>query len=199
LLNGIPDLASRPDLADRSIGIHLPMIPPSKRKTLGQFNRDFEKAKPLILGALLDAVSCALAKMDSVSLREAPRMADFAKWVTAAESAFNWPQGAFLDSYGANRAKADQAAIEGNPVALAVVMLMETRKQWNGTATELRQTLRDQFPTTTEDSQSFPRNDAKLGGALRRVQPVLRHKGINISFDRKGSAGIRTIEIYKAS
>lgn len=43
LLNGIPDLAARPDLADRVIGIHLRAIPSSKRKTLGAFNRDFAK------------------------------------------------------------------------------------------------------------------------------------------------------------
>lgn len=146
LLNGIPDLAARPDLADRSIGIHLPVIPASNRKTLGAFNRDFAKAKPFILGALLDAVSCALGQIDSVRLSEAPRMADFAKWVVAAEPALGWPQGAFLDSYGANRARRDQAAIDGNPVALALLSLMEGRTHWSGTATDLRQTLRDRFP-----------------------------------------------------
>ncbi|MBO9475883.1 hypothetical protein J7413_20310 [Shimia sp. R10_1] len=83
LLNGIPDLASRPDLADRAIGIHLPVIPSHKRKTLGQFHRDFEKALPAILGGFLDAVSCALREIDSVRLSEAPRMADFTKWVVA--------------------------------------------------------------------------------------------------------------------
>lgn len=195
LLNGIPDLASRTDLADRAIGVHLPMIPPSKRKTMGQFNRDFERAKPYILGALLDAVSCALSKIDSVSLSEAPRMADFAKWVTAAEKSLAWPQGAFLDSYGRNRAKADQVAVESNPVALAIVSLMESRKNWKGTATELRQCLRDQFPAITEDSQSFPRNESTFGGALRRVQPVLRRKGVTIDFGRQGKAGARVIEI----
>ena len=60
-------------LADHAIGIHLPTIPPNKRKTLGAFNRDFAKAKPIILGALLDAVSCALGRIDSVSLTEAPQ------------------------------------------------------------------------------------------------------------------------------
>ncbi|NIZ63489.1 hypothetical protein DL239_21260 [Sedimentitalea sp. CY04] len=72
LLNGIPDLAARPDLADRSIGITLPVISSRERRTLGSFNRDFAKAAPFILGALLDAVSCALARIDSVSLSEAP-------------------------------------------------------------------------------------------------------------------------------
>lgn len=195
LLNGIPDLAARPDLADRSIGIHLPVIPAAKRKTLGAFNRDFAKAKPFILGALLDAVSCALGRIDSVNLSEAPRMADFAKWVVAAEPALGWPQGAFLDSYGANRARSDQAAIEGNPVALAILSLMDGRTHWSGTATDLRQTLRDRFPALTEDSHSFPRSEARFGAALRRVQPILRRQGLNISFNRTGKVGMRMIEL----
>jgi hypothetical protein len=198
LLNGIPDLAARPDLADRAIGIHLPVIRSSKRKTLGTFNRDFAKAKPIILGALLDAVSCALGRIDSVSILEAPRMADFAKWVVAAEPSLGWTQGAFLDSYGANRAHADQTAIEGNPVALAILSLMDRRTHWSGTATELRQALRDRFPALTEDSQSFPRNGARFGAALRRMQPVLRRKGVAIGFSREGKAGVRVIEISAA-
>ncbi|WP_254430131.1 hypothetical protein [Ruegeria sp. HKCCA4812] len=195
LLNGIPDLAARPDLADRAIGVHLPVIPPGKRKTLGAFNRDFAKAKPYILGALLDAVSCALGRIDSVSLSEAPRMADFAKWAVAAEDSLGWAQGAFLDSYAANRARSDQAAVEANPVALAILSLMDGRQRWSGTATELKQTLRDRFPALTEDSQSFPRSEARFGAALRRVQPVLRRQGVNIAFSREGKAGMRVIEL----
>ncbi|WP_240932104.1 hypothetical protein [Parasedimentitalea denitrificans] len=195
LLNGIPDLAARPDLADRAIGIHLPTIPPNKRKTLGAFNRDFAKAKPIILGALLDAVSCALGRIDSVSLAEAPRMADFAKWVVAAEPSLGWTQGAFLDSYAANRTRSDQAAVETNPVALAIPSLMEGRQLWSGTATDLRQTLRDRFPTLKEDSHSFPRSEARFGAALRRVQPVLRRQGLTIGFSREGKAGMRVVEL----
>lgn len=195
LLNGIPDLAARPDLADRAIGIHLPAIAPSKRKSLGAFNRDFTKAKPFILGALLDAVSHALGQIDSVSLPESPRMADFAKWVVAAEPALGWPQGAFLDSYGANRAKSDQAAVESNPVALAILSLMDGRTLWSGTATELKQTLRERFPVLTEDSHSFPRSEARFGNALRRVQPVLRRQGITTTFSREGKAGVRVVEL----
>lgn len=106
-----------------------------------------------------------------------------------------WPQGAFLDSYAANRAKSDQAAIEANPVALAILSLMEGRQHWSGTATELKQTLRDRFPSLTEDSQSFPRSEARFGAALRRVQPVLRRQGVNITFSREGKAGMRLIEL----
>ncbi|WP_209080281.1 hypothetical protein [Shimia sp. R9_3] len=122
-------------------------------------------------------------------------MADFTKWVVVAEKSLGWPQGAFLASYAANRAQADQAAVENNPVALAIVSLMGGRSHWTGTATELRQTLRDRFPSITEDSQSFPRSDARLGAELRRVLPVLRRRGVSVAFNRSGKAGVRVIEI----
>ncbi|WP_065323593.1 hypothetical protein [Tritonibacter mobilis] len=164
LLNGIPDLAARPDLADRSIGIHLPVIPASSRKTLGAFNRDFAKAKPFILGALLDAVSRALGEIDSVHLSEAPRMADFAKWVVAAEPALGWPQGGFLDSYGANRTKSDQAAIDGNPVALALLSLMDGRRRIGAAQ---RQICAKPYGTA---SQPSPRTATAFPGQKRGLE-----------------------------
>jgi hypothetical protein len=42
------------------------------------------------LAGLLDAVSTALANLVTVRLAERPRMADFAKWVSAAEPALEW-------------------------------------------------------------------------------------------------------------
>ena len=116
---------------------------------------------------------------------------------TAAEAQLAWPQGAFLDAYAAIRAKADQAAIENNPVALAILSLMDGRKNWTGTATELRQTLRERFPAITEDSQSFPRSPSQFGNALRRVQPVLRREGVRIGHSRQGKAGVRVVEIER--
>ena len=115
--------------------------------------------------------------------------------MVAAEPSLGWTRGAFLDSYGADRARSDQAAVEGNPVALAILSLMEGRQLWSSTATDLRQTLRDRFPTLTEDSHSFPRSEARFGAALRRVQPVLRRQGLTIGFSREGKAGMRVIEL----
>ncbi|MEQ3747750.1 MAG: hypothetical protein ABNH26_00050 [Celeribacter sp.] len=55
LLNGIPDLAGRPDLADRAIVVTLPVIAPSERAFEGEFNKALDAAVPRILAGLLDA------------------------------------------------------------------------------------------------------------------------------------------------
>ena len=46
-----------------------------------------------------DALSAALANEATTHLPRKPRMADFAVWVSAAESATPWPPGGFMDAY----------------------------------------------------------------------------------------------------
>ena len=48
----------------------------------------FEAERPQILGALFDAVAVEIATLPRVTGNDWPRMADFAKWATACESAF---------------------------------------------------------------------------------------------------------------
>jgi transposase-like protein len=82
ILNGITDVATRPDLLDRGLIVTLPPIPEEKRRPEAELWRDFEKARPRIPGALFDAVSGALGAVESVRLEGMPRMADFAVWAT---------------------------------------------------------------------------------------------------------------------
>src|SRR5215831_12816193 len=60
LLNGIDDVAARPDLADRSIVQTLAAISDERRKLETELWADFERKRPRILGALLTAISHGL-------------------------------------------------------------------------------------------------------------------------------------------
>jgi hypothetical protein len=195
LLNGIPDLASRPDLADRSIIVTLPVIPETQRQFERDFWQRFAKDAPRILAALLNATSTALLRLPSVDLTERPRMADFARWVTAAEPALGWADGAFMEAYNTNRAFVDAAALEGNPVAEAVLTLVTEHGPWRGTASGLILTLRNHYPQLTDDPQMFPRSANKLSSELRRVHPILRRQGVTISRTREGKTGRRYLEL----
>jgi len=186
LLNGIPDLASRPDLADRSIIVTLPVIDETKRQFETDFWKRFNATAPSILAALLNATATALARLSSVTLTERPRMADFAKWVSAAEPTLGWPEGAFAEAYTTNRKSVDSAAIEGNPVAEAIVSMIIDHGPWKGTATELTKVLRSLYPQLTDDPLIFPRRPNKLSSELKRVQPLLRRQGIVMAKDRQG-------------
>ena len=198
ILNGIPDLAERADLADRAIALTLPTITEARRAYEGDFWDRFAEAQPRILSALLDAVTGALAGVERVTLSERPRMADFARWVTAAKSVLGWPQGAFLDAYQANRQEAVETALDGNAVACAILALVTEAGPWRGTAAELSRHLRTRYPALTETAEAFPRAPAALGSELRRVAPLLRAKGITVTHHREGKIRQRVIGIDQA-
>lgn len=195
ILNGIPELAERPDLADRAISLNLPVISETRREYEAEFWQRFDAARPAILGALLTAVSGALAALPSVRLSERPRMADFAKWVTAAEGTLGWPQGAFLSAYSANIKESADEALESNAVASTILSMVQANGNWQGTAAELILALRRLYPTQTEGADTFPRQPAAFGAELRRVAPLLRSSGVSVVHNRVGKERRRVIEL----
>ena len=62
-MNGIEDVISRPDLGDRAIFLTLAPIVEADRRSEAELWREFEVARPRILGALLDAVVHGLARI----------------------------------------------------------------------------------------------------------------------------------------
>ena len=125
-----------------------------------------------------------------------PRMADFALWATASESAL-WPTGKFARSYAANRRAAVENAIDADPVAACVRQeLMIERGAWTGSATDMLRAEADFAAAGFSRSRpGWPTNPRALAGRLRRAQTALRTLGIEIAFSREGSAGRRVIRM----
>lgn len=133
LLNGIEDVICRPDLADRAIFLTLPSIGDKQRRPELEIWREFEIARPRLLGALLDAAAHGLRDLPRVRCEKLPRMADFALWAMACETAF-WPAGTFSRAYDANRRAAVESVIDKDPVAACVREIMAERRTWTETA-----------------------------------------------------------------
>ena len=197
LLNGIPPLASRADLADRAIVCTLPPMKEARRRSEDEFWSAFETAAPRILGALLDGVSGALRNNASIEFSRPPRMMDFAKWSEAAWQALGLPVGTFEAAYSANRSSTTDEAIEADPLAGAVIDFMNTKRNFTGTATELLTAL-DPDGVTAHRDRRWPRDATRLSSHLRRLPPLLRQHGIEILFSRaRDAARKRIIEIKK--
>jgi hypothetical protein len=195
MLNGIEDVISRADLADRAIFLTLAPIAEEQRRSEAELWCEFELARPAILGALLDALAEGLRELPRVRLERLPRMADFAVWATACETAL-WPTGTFACAYEANRKAAVVDAIDANPVAACVREIMAERNSWTGSAADLLRVGVD--PSRTDGSTSragWPKNPRALAGQLRRAQTFLRALGIHIAFAREGRAGSRVIRM----
>jgi putative DNA primase/helicase len=196
ILNGIPSLTDRADLADRAVCIHLAAIPEDQRQPEDELAALFETKRPLILGALLDAVSAALRNIGSVRLDRSPRMADFVKWIAAAAPGLGWDDPAeFLNVYAENRRDVTDATFEADPVAVAIrefILLAHPRDGWSGTATELLAALSERVSDGVRRSKIWPMSAQALGNRIDRIAPLLRGKGFMI--ERRHS-GVRTITI----
>jgi hypothetical protein len=194
ILNGIEDVVSRPDLADRAVFLTLEPIPERRRRAESELWGAFELERPRILGALLDAVATGLAREGSVKLKGLPRMADFALWATACEGAL-WPQGTFSSAYGGNRAEAAEGVIDGDPVATAVRRLAAAKTTWSGTASELLKVLEEGQTEHLGKIKSWPTDARVLSGKVRRAATALRKAGVDVTYARSGHRGTRIIQV----
>ena len=194
ILNGISDIATRHDLADRALIVHLPPILGKEAVSEKQLEAAWKKAKPDILKTLLDAVVSALRNLNDVVLPGLPRMADFATWVTAAEDGLRWTKGTFMKAYEANRMNLIDIALEADIVATAIMELMKETAKWSGTASELYEKLKSLVPDYERKANVWPRGANVLSGRLIRAQTFLRKKGIEIE---RRKSGDRIITIWR--
>ncbi|MEO8884308.1 MAG: hypothetical protein ABI377_12995 [Devosia sp.] len=194
ILNGIEDIVTRPDLADRAVFLTLEPIPEDRRRPEQELWEAFEAERPRILGVLLDAVARGLAELPRTKLDRLPRMADFALWATACETAL-WPTGTFWSAYCGNRDEAVDGVIDADPIAAAVRAVMTTRTEWTGTASDLLVALAEMAGERVAKAKTWPDSPRALSGRLRRAATFLRKVGIDIGFEREGRTRTRMIRI----
>ena len=199
ILNGIDEVASRGDLMERSLIIHLPLIKETAREPESAFWRRFDAALPGIIGGLCDALSCAIKNQHTVKLERKPRMADFALWVTAAEPALRWEPGTFMKSYSANLDAGVEVALEASPFGEALLKHMTKCVTWTGTATDLLNELERAAHERATRSPSWPKSGKGAASALRRMAPLFRRMGITIDQQhREAGTGSRIVMIDSA-
>ena len=198
ILNGIEDIVTRPDLADRAVFLTLEPIPDERRRPEQELWAAFEAERPRLLGVLLDAVAKGLAELPRTKLDKLPRMADFALWATACETAL-WASGTFWSAYCGNRDEAVDGVIDADPIAAAVRALMQARTEWTGTASDLLGALAEMAGERVAKSKTWPDSPRALAGRLRRAATFLRKVGIAIGFEREGRARTRMIRITTAA
>lgn len=202
VVNGIAEVITKSDLLDRSILLYLPRIDKRRRRLERVIDREFAKAQPRILGALLDAVSKGMKRLaEGVELDELPRMADSAEWVTACEMALGLKPGRFMAAYKANIEKANGLAIEASPVAQEVIAFIAECHDWFGTTGGLLKALDGRLTAREENPKrknGWPQSARALGAKLAEIAPNLRRNGIEITFGERSSRGY-TVTLAKAA
>ena len=187
ILNSIDAVVTRSDLADRALALTLEAIPDTHRKRESVLWADFERARPHILGALLDAMVVGLRRCPEVRLNELPRMADFATWAVACEPGV-FDEGAFMHAYARNRKGAVTTVMDASPVARAICDLMRKRRGqvWEGTATELYRELTRRVGEGVAKTRGWPVNAQTLSRSLKRLTPALRQIGVTVEQQKGG-------------
>lgn len=195
MVNGIEDLASRGDLADRAIVIYLPVIEEKHRLEERTLWAAFRDAQPRILGALLEAVSGGLRAMEqgTVHLDSKPRMADFAMFAVACEVPLGFAPRTFMKAYDSNRLDTTRVVLE-TVFAEAIIAFAQERKAWKGTATALIAEFRTMACLIGKD-KAWPQSPRAFAGHLRRLAPSLRSMGVNFLFGKR-EAGTGNKLIY---
>jgi hypothetical protein len=96
------------------------------------------------------------------------------------------------------RAELMADAVEGNPLANAILKWIVHAGRFDGTATELKAQL-EAFLHNSDDhhlleSKSWPRDASWLGRTLGRLMPGLRHAGV--ACDKSKDAQNRTVYTF---
>ncbi len=197
-LNGINLVVDKPDLLDRSILLGLERIPEDRRMGEAELWSRFDQAKPVLLGAMFDALARALRIEPGVKLLLLPRMADFTRWGVAVAQALGFEEEEFLSAYRQAIAAQHNEAITASLVAQAVVSLMENCEQWQGKPSELLATLGEAAERLRIDTRSrgWPKDPNWVWRRLREVQTNLEAIGFRIERSERAD---RLIVIRKMS
>ena len=185
ILNGIDLGRLRPDLLDRAVPLELKPIPADARRQEDEIRAAFREAQPRILGGLLDCVSAVLRNRDRVQMKGYPRMAGYAKVLAALDLEYPWRT---LDTYVAATSRALSSSVECDPVGAGVLVLMENRMHWEGSASALLDELRLLVPR-----EQLPVNPRVLSSQFTRLAPTLRRAGIEV--ERAGNGHGRLIRL----
>jgi hypothetical protein len=182
ILNGIPDLSPRGDLASRSI--LLPLEPVTSRRTESQLTTMMATALPGAFSGLLTALSCGIENLEKVPVPD-HRMADWARLVVAAEPRLPWASGAFLAALQDNIAAAASISVESDLVAIAVRDFMQSHGRcWDGLVSSLFEVLDRRIDPAPKRTGDWPTNPAWFWTRLKRAAPGLRTLNLDIKLKR---------------
>jgi hypothetical protein len=197
IINGIPELTIRQDLADRSLRVHCSPIFDEQRRPERELLAEFNSIHPQVLGALLDGASMAIrdASATRSRVKSLPRLADVALMAEAAGPAFGWGDGKAVALMQASRSHSRQLAVERDPVAgtLKAFAVNKASKwtPWAGSATELLQALGE-----LDSDAKLPKAANQLSNRINELMPALRDEGVRISHHRVGHGSTREITIW---
>lgn len=169
IVNGIGSMTGRSDFLDRALLLELPRIE-NGHITEEAVWRKFDQIHPRVFGALLNAVSGALRRFETVVKkldRKLTRMADFHCWAVAAEPDLGIEPGAFEASYRANRRGAAEQSLDASPLAQFICAMKDRKEGVPQTRGRFGFVLQTQTTDWLLDESGLPSPDLPWEGSVK--------------------------------
>ena len=171
LINGIDIVPYKSDLMERSLYFELLPITGSKRRTDAEIWGEFNKDKPLILGAIFKTLKKAMRILPTVKIKKLHRMADAHLEMMAIAMALGVEQEEFQRILDANLKKLEEAYAANNPFVDFVLTFMQSRGSVDYAAAKLYSEMED---TIVGDKGFFPKTPSLLSRRLNEEKEALR-------------------------
>jgi hypothetical protein len=193
VLNGIPSLVARSDLASRVFLLRV------GRPTHGyiperELERKLARLRPGLLALVLDGVVVGLKHING-SRSRLPRLADAAAFCMAAAPAFGWTEDQVGGLFQRKHAEAMREVANNDPVAAAVIDWLAGKEVQRWPADDVVEsqrmgTLGKLHSELTSHASVYAREWPKLPNevrtALRRVEGALAAAGVRIAWSPDG-------------
>lgn len=174
IINGISDVATKSDLIERVIPMTLSRMDDDARRTESEMDAELEKCRPRILGALYEAVACAIRNEAGTETPVGVRMADAARWLIAAEPATGLKPGTFLRTL--TECQNERIITRtSNDAAVSALMTLLENGPFQGTVGELLELI-----PAERYSKYYPDTPQKLSKHLERHRTGLKMLDIHI-------------------
>jgi hypothetical protein len=201
VLNSIVGVVEQPDLAQRSLTIHLEPMQELERRTDNELLHDFEADLPVIQRGLFDLVARILAGLPKARVQKPQRMINFVRWLAAMEIARDLPQGMcpYQEAFELVINDGQRESLQDNIVGAVLMEFADTlnadASEWVGTPADLLGALSDLLiARTLRPPRDWPDNAIALSKRLIPLQAALMTQGISVTFKRGKT---RTISIRK--
>ena len=174
---GIP--TRRSDLLSRMLTISVSPIPLGGRRSERDIEAQFVRLYSRIFGGFCKALSACLRRIRATSVSQSVRMQDALEWVSGAEQELGWPSGTFGKLYAQDQSELAAGVLEEDPLAAAIIKLVQVSGPFRGTATQLL----DHLENHRSPSLGWPgRNEVR--NRLLRLAPLLKLRGVAIELQR---------------
>ena len=183
ILTGINESVTRSDLVDRTLSIQLKPINPSDRVSESFLNLKLENKRPYIFASLLDTLAGTMGEISNITLKEPPRMIDFARMGEAVAKVLGRTPGSFVYAYNVSQSGANENIVDSSPIGEPLRKFIKRENEWCGINSDLLYHLNYFSSEEDRKRKGWPVDSARLSRTLRRLAPSFRSEGIQIEFD----------------